>query len=89
MNVRPPERRQVLVLQMPECPSVDPMLALLEDARVEVGIELDVQVREGQQSSPTLVIDGLDVASGLPVAMTACCSFDLPTQEQIESALRT
>ena len=89
MKARTPERRQVLVLQVPECPLVDRMLALLDDVRAETSIELDVEVRVGQYPSPTLAIDGLDVASGLPVATTACCRLDLPTREQIEAALRT
>ncbi len=88
MSARTPRRRQVQVLQVPDCPLVDRMLALVEEARVEAGIELDVEVRVGQYPSPTLVIDGLDVASGLPASTTACCRFDLPTREQVIAALR-
>ncbi len=87
MSARTPRRRQVQVLQVPDCPLVDSMLALLEEARVQAGIELDVEVHVGRYPSPSLVIDGQDVASGLPVA-TTCCRLDLPTREQIEAALR-
>lgn len=80
-------RRVVQVLQVPGCPLVDRLLALVEECRDLSGADLDVQVLVGQYPSPTLVVDGRDAATGLPVTTAACCRLDLPTREQILAAL--
>ncbi|RZS43509.1 hypothetical protein EV193_102489 [Herbihabitans rhizosphaerae] len=43
--------------------------------------------RQGAYPSPTVVIDGRDVVTGAPPATDACCRLDLPTHEQIHTAL--
>ncbi|GAA4718808.1 hypothetical protein APR04_005726 [Promicromonospora umidemergens] len=82
-----PISRRVQVLQVPDCPLVDGLLNLIRNAGAETGIQVDVQVVVGDYPSPTLVIDGLDGATGRPVATTTCCRLDLPTHEQITAAL--
>jgi hypothetical protein len=42
----------------------------------------------GVYPSPTLVMDGLDVATGRPVEGEPRCRMDLPSQEQIRAAVR-
>ncbi|MFD2794506.1 alkylmercury lyase [Promicromonospora vindobonensis] len=81
-------QRQVQVLQVPGCPLVDRLLALVEECRVQSGIDLDVQVLTGQYPSPTLVVEGLDVATGQAVMSATCCRLDLPTRAQVLGALR-
>lgn len=81
-------RRQVQVLQVPGCPLVDRLLTLVEESQARSDVDLDVQVLVGQYPSPTLVVDGLDVATGLPVTTAVCCRPDLPTREQILNALK-
>lgn len=82
-----PVPRQVQVLQVPDCPLVDELLTLIQNAEAETGVQVDVHVLVGDHPSPTLVIDGVDVATGSPIATTACCRLDLPTHEQIAAAL--
>ena len=80
-------RRHVQVLQVPDCPLVDRLLALIEECRAQIGVDLEVQMRVGQYPSPTLVVDGVDVATGRPVSVAACCRLDLPTRDQVLAAL--
>lgn len=79
--------RQVRVLQVPDCPLVGELLGRIRNAEAETGIQVDAQVVVGDHPSPTLVIDGLDVATGRPVATATCCRLDLPTHDQITAAL--
>ena len=77
------------LLQVPGCPLVDRLVALVESCRAEVGSTVDVERLVGEYPSPTLVVDGIDVATGSPVAARACCRLDLPSREQVLAALRS
>ena len=80
-------QRHVQVLQVADCALVGRLLALIEEAESETGVQVAVQVLVGDHPSPTLVIDGVDVATGGPVATAACCRLDLPTHRQVVDAL--
>ena len=54
---------------------------------MEVGHTGAVEVLVGDFPSPTLVIDGVDVATGRTVAHSVCCRLDLPTRDQVLAAL--
>jgi hypothetical protein len=53
----------------------------------EIGTNERVNVLVGDYPSPTLLIDGIDVASGMPLRDGASCRLDLPTRTQILDAL--
>ena len=80
-------QRHVQVLQVPGCPVVGGLLDLVRGAGADAGVRVAVQVLVGDYPSPTLVVDGLDVATGRAVAATTCCRLDLPTRRQIVDAL--
>lgn len=46
-----------------------------------------LDLRVGPYPSPALLIDGLDVTTGEPIVGAARCQLDLPTREQILTAL--
>ena len=75
--------RHVQVLHIPDCPLVDRLLTLIDDVAAEAGTRVVVRTVVGEYPSPTLVINGVDVATGRPVATNACCRLDLPTRQQI------
>lgn len=80
--------RHVQVLEVEGCPLVDRLIALIDDCRPEVGTAFEVERLVGEYPSPTLVADGLDVATGAPVPDKSYCRMDLPTREQVLAALR-
>jgi hypothetical protein len=53
----------------------------------EIGTNERVNVLVGDYPSPTLLIDSIDVASGMPLRDGASCRLDLPTRNQILDAL--
>jgi hypothetical protein len=53
----------------------------------EIGTNERVDDLLGDNPSPTLLIDGIDVASGMPLRDGASCRLDLPTRTQILDAL--
>jgi hypothetical protein len=60
---------------------------LLDECMAEIGTNKPVEVLVGEYPSPTLLIDGIDVASGTPLRGGAFCRLDLPTRTQILDAL--
>jgi hypothetical protein len=77
---------RIELLHVPSCPLVDRVLTTIEACLAEAGLTDVVQLREGSFASPTLLIDGSDVA-GARAQTGACCRLDLPTREQILAAL--
>jgi hypothetical protein len=80
--------RHVQVLEVEGCPLVDRLIALIDDCRAEAGRPVEVERLVGEYPSPTLVADGLDVATGAPAPDKAYCRMDLPTRDQVVAALR-
>jgi hypothetical protein len=77
----------VQILHVPDCPLVERLRLLLEECMAEIGTNERVNVLVGDYPSPTLLIDGIDVASGMPLRDGASCRLDLPTRTQILDAL--
>jgi hypothetical protein len=72
------------------CPLVEQTRGLLRQCLGIVGLD-DVPVHEhvGAYASPTVVVDGRDVMGGPPpVDGVPRCRLDVPTREQLLSALR-
>ena len=76
------------ILQVPDCPMVDQLQALVYDCLSALGDTGIVETTVGDYPSPTLVIGGIDVATGRPIEDRVCCRLDLPSREQILSALQ-
>ncbi|WP_158888207.1 alkylmercury lyase [Amycolatopsis anabasis] len=72
---------------VPDCPLIDRVRATLHECLRHTGIEIPVHERQGAFPSPTLVINGIDVATGGPPSTGTCCRLDLPTHDQIHTAL--
>lgn len=82
------EESRIRILQVPDCPLVDRLIDDVEKCLVDMGIDEPVEIVVGDQPSPTLVIDGKDVATGRPVQGEPRCRMDLPSEEQIRAATR-
>ncbi|TNC24224.1 alkylmercury lyase [Amycolatopsis alkalitolerans] len=72
---------------VPDCPLLDQVREALGECLRHSGLDIAVREREGGYPSPTLVIDGVDVATGAPPVPGVYCRLDLPTHEQIHAAL--
>lgn len=78
---------RVQLLHVPDCPLVGRVRDTLEDCLRHIAFAVQVEEIEGAYPSPTLVIDGIDVATGAPPSREICCRLDLPTCGQIAHAL--
>ncbi|MEQ7005697.1 alkylmercury lyase [Actinopolymorpha sp. B17G11] len=72
---------------VPDCPLIDGVRAVLSECLDHTGIDIPVQEHRGPYPSPTLVINGIDVATGTAPSDNVCCRLDLPTHDQIHTAL--
>lgn len=70
-----------------DCPLVDQVRTTLRQCLAKAGATAMVREREGPYPSPTLLINGIDVATGAAPARDVCCRLDLPTEDQILAAL--
>jgi len=86
MSVRDAAVR-IRILHAPDCPLVDKLIIEVERCLTEASINEPVEVLEGDYPSPTLVVDGIDVSTGAPMAGEPRCRLDLPTTDQIRAAL--
>lgn len=77
----------VTVLHVSDCPLVTELVALIQECLDQTGDARTVETEVGDYPSPTLVVDGIDVATGLEVHQGAYCRLDLPSREQILAAL--
>lgn len=75
--------------QVPECPLVERVRVMIRECARSFGVEVDVAEVVGDYPSPTVLIDGYDVATGSPPGGEPSCRLDLPTPEQLEHALRS
>lgn len=78
----------VQLLQVPDCPLVEGVRALVEESARGLGLEVDVADIVGDYPSPTVVIDGRDVTTGRTPSGDASCRLDLPTADQVATALQ-
>jgi hypothetical protein len=78
---------RVQLLHVRDCPLIQRVRDTLDDCLRQVAFTVRVDELEGCYPSPTLVIDGIDVATGAPPPREICCRFDLPTRAEIADAL--
>jgi hypothetical protein len=76
----------VQILHVPDCPLVDGLRSLLDRRLSRSGLHVTVEDVEGPYPSPTLLINGDDV-TGRPIAEGPSCRLDLPSEEEILTAL--
>jgi hypothetical protein len=72
---------------VPDCPNLEPVRAAVCACLAELGRPADVIERVGEFSSPSVLVDGVDVLHGGGDG-PAACRLDLPTAEDIRAALR-
>jgi hypothetical protein len=79
---------RVQLLHVPDCPLVERVRRTLQLSLARSGVVTMIEELEGLYASPTVLIDGIDV-TGRPVAPEglASCRLDLPTEEQVSTAL--
>lgn len=77
----------IQILHVPDCPLVGRVIDDLERCLAEVHLSAPVEVLVGDYPSPTLLICGIDVATGQPVTGQPRCRMDLPSRSQIRVAL--
>ena len=80
---------EVELLLVPDCPNADAARAVLADGIGRWGPRVAVQERVGDYPSPTVLVDGIDVATGRRFEQGgAACRIDLPTVSNVVVALR-
>ena len=77
---------RIQLFHVPDCPLVDRVRATLRSSLAKASAPVVVEEIEGSYPSPTLLIDGIDV-TGRSLEPDASCRLDLPTEEQILTAL--
>lgn len=86
-RVTPSRWVKVRLMHVPGCPLIDRVRADLQHALAVTGSGAVIEDVEGDYPSPTLLIDGLDTVTGRPINGATRCRLDLPTREQIATAL--
>lgn len=74
---------------VPDCPLVDQVRDTVERVLDRANSSASVHEFVGDCSSPSLLINGIDVVTGVELSRQVCCRLDLPTEQQILAALRT
>jgi len=78
---------RIRILQIGGCPLVGPLIDDLESCLAAMDVDEPVEVVVGDYPSPTLLIDGVDVATGQPLTGQPRCRIDVPTGAQIQAAV--
>lgn len=79
--------RRVRLQYVSDCPLVERVRADLRLVLAATGISAVLEEDEGDYPSPTLLVDGRDVVTGRSSGDAPQCRLDLPTREQIATAL--
>lgn len=79
--------RAVQIRRVPDCPNAEQAHELVHRAADAAGARVELEELVGEYPSPTVLVDGLDV-TGAALGEGALCRLDLPTEGQIEAALR-
>ncbi|HZD66416.1 MAG TPA: hypothetical protein VE152_09980 [Acidimicrobiales bacterium] len=77
---------RISILHTPHCPSVSRLRADVEAVLERLGAVGAIEEIEGAYLSPTLLIDGAEM-DGYPGGTEPACRVELPTREQILSAI--
>lgn len=80
---------RVQLLHVPECPLTDQLRTRVHECLQQVGVLVVVEEQEGPYPSPTLLINGVDVVTGHSLTGHVSCRLDMPTHDQIITALQT
>lgn len=80
---------RVQLLHVPDCPLTDRLRVRLHACLQQAAVSVVVEEHEGPYPSPTLLINGVDVTTGHTLTGHAYCRLDLPTHDQIVTALQT
>ncbi len=83
-----PAPLEIRLLHLAGCPLVDQVRVALQDCLRSTGIDATVEDIEGPYPSPTLLVNGKDVVTGQILDRSHCCRLDLPTRDQIMTALQ-
>lgn len=75
------------LLTVPGCPNADRVRSDLSRALDLLHLEVRVVEHIGDHPSPTVLVDGSDVVTGRPPASGAQCRLDVPTFQQLLTAL--
>ena len=78
----------IQVLRTADCPHADVVRELVRRCLRETGIAGTVEESVGTYASPTVVIGGVDVVTGVAPVRGSCCRLDLPSEAHIAAALR-
>lgn len=80
---------RVELLSAPGCPNVAAAKTTVSDCLTALGMDVPIIERVGSYSSPTVLIDGVDVMRpGDATPAGDACRLDLPTAQRILQALR-
>lgn len=79
--------RSIELWHVLDCPLIDQVRTVLRECMQHSGVTAAVHERQGLYPSPTLVINGIDVATGTAPTDGVRCRLDLPTHDQIHAAL--
>ncbi len=80
---------RVELLLSPDCPHADTARAVLACCLDQVGLDMAVTERVGDYPSPTVLVDDIDVMSGIAgVPAMQACRLDWPTEAKLLAALR-
>jgi hypothetical protein len=77
---------RIQLFHVPDCPLVEQVRATLSSSLSKANVRVAIEEVEGPYASPTLAIDGADV-TGRTLAAGPSCRLDLPTEDQVLSAL--
>lgn len=88
MNARARQPVVIRLLQVPDCPLVDEVRAMVRESARALGVDVSVIDVVGDHPSPTVVIDGKDVVTGCAPAGDASCRLEVPTAAQLSTALQ-
>ena len=78
---------RIELVGVPGCPNLDATRRELRIALRELRLDHPIVEYLGPYPSPAVVVDGLDVSTGLPLRVGACCRLRAPTRVQIITAL--
>jgi hypothetical protein len=79
---------RVELLLAPGCPNASAARAVLETCLRRLGLTVHVRERIGDFSSPTILVDGIDVMTDVPGAPAMhACRLDVPSESRVCAAL--
>jgi hypothetical protein len=78
----------VELLLAPGCPNAAATRAVLAGCLRRLGLDIGVQERVGEFPSPTILIDSVDVVTGVTGApLMQACRLDVPSEVRVAAAL--